>query len=101
MISKASIISQLKRIADNKNGKYLDHHQVLVIAYGIINVLDDVADIDTFYLGEIELYLRMLTKRSPHHARCIQAQECINYLRKGCEPKKSEESNQQMTPETF
>jgi hypothetical protein len=101
MISKSAVTSQLERIA-NKNSE-LDHHAITVIAYGILSVLDDVENISSLWREEIELYLKMLTKRSPHHARCIQAQQCLEYMRRGGEQqKKSEESNQsQMTPENF
>ncbi|MBK1987279.1 hypothetical protein A0J48_006975 [Sphaerospermopsis aphanizomenoides BCCUSP55] len=98
MINKLTVIEQLERIARNKDGEKLTHHEVTVIAYGILNVLDDVYGIDC--RDEVELYLRMLTKRSPHHARCLQADQCIKYLRKGGESKKSEGS-ERLTPDNF
>lgn len=88
MINKLTVIEQLERITRNKDGNRLTHHEVTVIAYGILNVLDDVYGIDC--RAEVELYLRMLTKRSPHHARCLLANQCIEYLRKGGELKKPE-----------
>lgn len=96
MISKSAVISQLQRI----ERKELDHHEILVIAHGILNVLDDVEGVDSYWLAEIELYLRMLTKRAPHHAKSLQARQCIEYLRKGGESKKSQESSP-MTPDNF
>jgi hypothetical protein len=88
MINKLAVITQLERIARNKGE--LDHHEILVIAYGLLNVLDEVSGIEPHWRDEIELYLRMLTKRSPHHARRIMAEQCLHYLRKGGEAKKSE-----------
>jgi hypothetical protein len=97
MINKLSVIGQLERIARNKDGEKLTHHEILVIAHGVLSVLDEVSDIDSFYLGEIELYLRMLTKRAPHHAKCLLADQCLKYLRKGGEEKKPET----LTPDNF
>ncbi|MBY5284893.1 hypothetical protein ACOWPH_00960 [Anabaena sp. PCC 7938] len=100
MISKSAINSQLERIA-RKDSK-LTHHEITVIVYGILAVLDEV-DIPSLWIEEVELFLKMLTKRCPHHARRVLAEQCLEYTRRGGETtKKSEESNQsQMTPENF
>ncbi|WP_413175396.1 hypothetical protein [Anabaena azotica] len=97
MIPKTAIITQLERIArNNKDGK-LTHHEILVIAHGILNVLDDVMDIDINHINEINLFLTMMTKRAPHHAKCVMADQCLSLLRKGGEGKKPET----LTPDNF
>lgn len=98
MISKSAVISQLERIARKQND--LDHHAILVIAYGILNVLDDVADIEISCINEINLFLTMMTKRAPHHAKRVMAEQCLILLRKGGEGKKLDETKP-ITPESF
>jgi hypothetical protein len=106
MINKLAVITQLERIANNRKGENLTHHEILVIAHGILSVLDDVSGIEPHWRDEIELYLRMLTKCAPHHARSLQAEQCISYLRRGDESKKSQHQgtmnpDEPMSPDNF
>ncbi|HYW20317.1 MAG TPA: hypothetical protein VE956_13605 [Nodularia sp. (in: cyanobacteria)] len=88
-MNKSAIISTLTRIA-SQNSK-LNHHEITVFAYGILSVLPEVTDISPLVEDEVDLFLRMLTKQGvPHHARRLQAEHCIDLLRKDDEVKKSE-----------
>lgn len=101
-MKKAAAITILKKIADNKDGNNLNHHDVRVLAHGLLSILGDIDDIPSYLEDEIELVLTMLTKGGvPHHARCLLAKHCIDFMREGGEEKKPLESNGQMTPETF
>jgi hypothetical protein len=100
----AAIKRQLQRIANNKDGQFLDHHEVTVIAHGLLNLCLENT-ICTSYQEDLELYLRMLTKhRTPHHARCVLAQQCLYYLAMDEDLKKlnpvSSKQNP-MTPDNF
>jgi len=102
---EAAIIRQLQRIANNKNGQHLDHHEVTVIAHGLLNLCLEQT-ICTSSQEDLELFLRMLCKhQTPHHARCVIAQQCLYYLAKDQDLKKSslETTNPDnpMSPDNF
>jgi len=86
----AAIVRQLRRIADNKDGQHLNHHEVTVLAHGLLALCLEQT-ICVSYQEDLELLLRMLTKHhTPHHARCVLAEQCLYYLAKGEDRKKSE-----------
>ena len=91
-MNKSAILATLKRIKKNENGKDLTHRDVVALAYGLISVLEDITDITHETHEQLELFLRMMTKRGvPHHARCYQAAYCIWLLEADDEPKKWQE----------
>ncbi|WP_414551469.1 hypothetical protein [Anabaena sp. CCY 0017] len=95
-MNKSAILSTLKRIKKNENGKDLTHREVVALAYGLISVLEDITGISNETQEQLELFLRMMTKRGvPHHARCYQAAYCIWLLEADEELKKWQE----ITPE--
>lgn len=100
----AAIKRQLQRIAKNKDGNYLDHHEVTVIAHGLLGLCLQNT-ISTSHQEDLELFLRMLTvHRVPHHARCVLAEQCLYYLSLDEDLKKSNavsNSQNQTTPENF
>jgi hypothetical protein len=84
-------IKLLNRIAENKDGKDLNHYEVATLAYGLISTLPDVNGIDCYIYSEIELFLTMMTKKGvPHHAKCYFAKQCLAIFEKGDRLKKSE-----------
>lgn len=100
----AAIKRQLQRIAKNKDGDFLSHHEVTVIAHGLLNLcLQNI--LSTSHQEDLELFLRMLTvHKVPHHARSVMAEQCLYYLSKDEDLKKLNpvsNSQNQMTPETF
>ena len=70
----------LETIASNGNSRKMDHHHITVLAYGLISILDEVEGIAPSR-ERIRVYLRMLTKKAPHHARAILAGYALSYIR--------------------
>lgn len=99
-----AIKRQLQRIANNKDGQNLDHHEVTVIAHGLLNLCLENT-ISSSHQEDLELFLRMLCKhQTPHHARCVLAEQCLYYLSLDEDLKKLNpvsNSQNQMTPDNF
>ena len=81
---REGLIEIIYRIADNINTddphSKLQQSQITALAYGALNILDDVEGI-SLYREQIKVLLTMLTKRAPLHARSTIAYQvlfCLN-----------------------
>jgi len=86
MIATQTFIKALERIARNDGkSRELTHHDITVLAHGLLKVMEDTS-IPNY--ADVEMYLIMLTKKAPHHARSLLAMHCIEILRSGDESSK-------------
>lgn len=73
------LFSILRKVADNIHDKKLEHREITALAHGALKILDDIEGI-SLYRNEIEILLKMLTTRAPHHARSSLANQAMSYL---------------------
>lgn len=78
-MKKDGLQTLLRKIADNIHDKKLEHREITALAHGALQILDEIDGI-SLYRDEIEILLRMLTTRAPHHARSSIAKQALHYL---------------------